>query len=195
MIPLLLITIVERFAFQHTHFKPNAEISSVAFALIVLAITCGVIITVCYLFEKPSEFTLEFAKSNEEEPPTYYEQWQDEPSFAVLYLIYGIICVVALFLLYNAASKGQDYMLYFRKYAFLLVIIDLVITGFIRYEIAPSIPHSIVGMIHFEASYTLRSIAFLVFLWGLMNYVMITLIISIATGGLFWVVVAFFRDN
>jgi len=170
MIPLLLLTVVERFAFKHTHFEPSTAVSSVLFALIIFTVTCGVIITVCYLFEKPDEITIKFAEQRNEEPESYYEEWKDDPPFIVMYLIYGLICIIALFLLYDAAIKGENYMLYFRNYSLVLVVVDLVIIGIMRYKIAPSIPQAIMGMIHFETSYMLRAVGILVLIWGLMYY-------------------------
>lgn len=68
-------------------------------------------------------------------------------------------------------------------------------TGIMRFEIASSIPHSIIGMIHFETSYMLRTVGLLVFLWGLVYYSIITMVVTVATGGFAWFVVAALKDK
>ncbi len=184
MLPMLIVTLIERLAFKHSHYEVNTSTSSIIFALFVFTLTCGLIILVCYLFEKPSEITVEIARRDEEDPPSYFEEWEGESPFIIMYLIYGLITLVGFYLLSDAAIKGIEYMHYFRKYAFFLIIIDIIITVIMRHEIAPSIPHSIVGMIHFETSYMLRAVWIIAFMWGLLYLTIITILIGGAILGL-----------
>lgn len=111
---------------------------------------------------------------------SYFEEWEDEGPFVIMYLIYGLITLVGFYLILDAAFNGLEYMYYFRKYALLLIIIDIIIIAIMRHEIAPSIPCSVVGMIHFETSYMLRAIWIIALIWGLLYLTMITILIGAA---------------
>lgn len=178
MIPLYIITFIEKLAFDHSKYDLNNSKSSVLFALAVFTVTCVIIIALCYIFEKPDEITVSVAKSQDDEVPTYYEEWEDEDPFIVMRLIYGLISLIGLYFISDAMMKSEPYLSLFKKYAVLLIVIDLIITVLMKREIAPNIHCSVIGMIHFETSYMLRAVWIIAFIWGLLYFTVITILIG-----------------
>ena len=77
-------------------------------------------------------------------------------------------------------SNGKRSYHYFFAHTCDKVAIDIIIIAIMRHEIAPSIPCSVVGMIHFETSYMLRAVWVIAFIWGLLYLTMITILIGAA---------------
>ena len=177
MIPLFIVALMEHLAFNYFNLEANYSTKVVVLALIVFSITCGGIIFFCSIFEKPTDITKEIANINDERIPTYFEKWEGEPPFVVMYLIYGLIIFIALYLFSESAYKGEDFLILFHKYGWILFIIDVIITFIVNRDIAPNIPCSIIGMIHFETSYMLRIVWILAFIWGLLYFTVITLLV------------------
>lgn len=179
MIPLLIISLVEIFAFSHSRFEFNTSSNNVIFALVVFTVTCGIIIIICNLFEKPDQITIDVAKAQDDEVPTYFEQWEDEDPFIAMYLIYGIITLFSLHSIYNVIIKDQSLFHYFKSHIILFLIVDIIIFILMKREIAPNIRSSIAGTIHFETSYMLRAVWLIAFVWGLILFTLITILIGI----------------
>ena len=64
MIPLYIITFIEKLAFDHSKYDLNNSKSSVLFALVVFTVTCVIIIALCYIFEKRSQRIFQKSKKN-----------------------------------------------------------------------------------------------------------------------------------
>ena len=179
MIPLLIISLVEIFAFSLSHYELNTSSDNIIFALVVFTVTCGVIIMICSIFEKPDQITIDVAKAQDDDVPTYFEQWEDEEPFIAMYLIYGIIPLFSLHSIYNVIIKEQSLFYYFKSHIILFLIVDIIIFILMKREIAPNIRSSIAGTIHFETSYMLRAIWIIAFLWGLIYITLFAILIGI----------------